>query len=178
MKTPATKRRSERLPAAVRLLLTIPGPGGTVALREVVTTMEVSQYGARLLGRRPLEVGSRGVLIQLSSGRQTAFQVAWQTNSAARPGYLDTGVELLPNLEYWDRPFSPAPEPPPTEIVMEDAAVSAEELVRELAPESSPQQDRHSEPLLEVLWCGLVDQLAERTVITPAELAASLRKIA
>ena len=178
MKTPSKKRRSERLPAAVRLLLTIPGPGGAVALKEVVTTVEVSQYGARLLGRRLLEVGSQGVLIQLSSGRQTPFQVAWQAKSPARPGYLNTGIELLPNLHYWDRAFSPAPEPSPTEIAIDAEAVSAEELVRALAPESSPQQDWHSEPLLEVLWCGLVDQLAERKVITRAELAASLRKIA
>ena len=178
MKKSSKKRRSERLPAAVRLLLTIQGPSGAAVLKEVITTVEVSQYGARLRGRRPMEVGLQGVLIQLSSGRQTPFRVAWQIPSPDHPAYLDTGVELMPNLDFWGRTFSSAPEPPPMEVVLEDATVSPAELLQALSPKSPEPGDAKAGQLLETVWCGLVEQLEERNVFTRAELVASIRRIA
>ena len=178
MKKSSKKRRSDRQPAAVRLLLTILGPSGAAVLKEVITTVEVSQYGARLRGRRPMEVGWQGVLIQLSSGRQAPFRVAWQIPVPDHPGYLDTGVELMPNLDFWGRRFSPVPEPAPMEIVLEDATVSPAELLQALSPKSPEPGDAQAEQLLETVWCGLVEQLEERNVFTRAELVASIRKIA
>ena len=178
MKKSSKKRRSDRLPAAVRLLLTILGPSGAAVLKEVITTVEVSQFGARLRGRRPMEVGWQGMLIQLSSGRQAPFRVAYQIPSPDDPAYLDTGVELMPSLDFWGRKFSSAPEPAPMEVVLEDATISPAELLQALSPKSPESPGTQSVQLLETVWCGLVEQLEERNVFTRAEMVASLRKIA
>ena len=178
MKKPAKKRRSDRQLAAVRLLLTILGPSGASVMKEVITTVEISQYGARLRGRRRMEVGWQGVLIQLSSGQQAPFRVAWQIPSPDHSAYLDTGVELMPHLDFWGRTFSPAPEPPSMEVVLEDATLSPAELLQALSPKSPEPGEAKTEQFLETVWCGLVEQLEERNVFTRAELVAAIRKIA
>ena len=95
MKTSRTDRRSKRVPATHRLFLTIPSPGGTKVVKEVVSTLELSRHGARVRGQCPLEPGWNGVLAELRSLRKANFRVAWQAQSPGAKGYLDTGLEFL-----------------------------------------------------------------------------------
>lgn len=177
MRTSRKDRRSERVPATHRLMLTILGPSGAEVLKEIVTTVEISQHGARLRGRRTLQTNWQGILVQLSSGRQASFRVVWQTKPASALEYMESGVELLANFSFWERTFSnPDAEPAAAEIVIETATVGPEELLQQLCQSPGFQaQDR--ERVLEAVWCGLIEQLEERHVITRPELVASIRKI-
>ncbi len=177
MRTSRKDRRSERVPVTHRLLLTILGPSGAVILKEIVTTVEISQHGARLKGRRTLESNWKGVLVQLGSGQQSPCRVVWQTKSTSEPASLETGVEILASHNFWRRGFSnPDAEPEPAEIVIEDASVTPEVLLRKLA-EASDSQAQGDMQVLEAVWCGLVEQLEERNIFTRAELIAAIRKI-
>ena len=177
MRTSQKERRSERVPETHRLLLTILGPSGAVLLKEIVTTVEIAQHGARLKGRRTLESNWKGVLIQLGSGQQAPCRVVWQSKSASEPACLETGVEILATHNFWRRGFSnPDAEPESAEIVIEEAPVTPEALLRELG-EASASQAKGDMQVLEAVWCGLVEQLEERNLFTRAELIAAIRKI-
>ena len=69
-----------------RLLLTILGPTGLEVSKEIVTTVEVSLYGARVRGIRTFRPDSQGVLTQLSSGQQAPVRIAWQAPAASPAG--------------------------------------------------------------------------------------------
>jgi hypothetical protein len=183
MKTTQKKRRSKRVSAAHRLMLKILGADGGDVVKEVVTTVELSRHGARLRGRRALTLDARGLLVQLRSGEQIPFRVAWQIKAPAGQGYLDTGVEFLEDSDFWKQTFSREETAP---AAAEEAATPLRKLPPEkLLPEKlledllqSPAfQDRESGLFLEGVWCGLVEQLEERHVFTRAELVASLRAI-
>ena len=170
---------TERVLATHRLLLTIGGSSKIVIVKEIVHTIDVSRNGARLKGRRTLKPNWRGSLHLLSSGRQAAFRVLWQSKPSPEHEFLETGIELeRASGNFWGIPFSdPMPEPPPAEIAIEDAAVAPGELLEELQ-ELSQLQSQNGERILEAVWCGLVEHLEERKVLTRTELVASLRKIA
>ncbi|MBI4442485.1 MAG: hypothetical protein HY649_03815 [Acidobacteria bacterium] len=177
MRTSRKDRRSERIEATHRLLLSILGPSGAEVLKEIVTTVEVSQHGARIHGLRTFQTNWRGNLLQLSSGRQVPFRVVWQVKPPSGKGYLEAGVEILAEFNFWGRAFAnPDAEPETTAITIENPALSPEELLQALR-QSSAFQSPAGERLLETIWCGLVQQLEERNVFTRAELVAALRKI-
>ena len=175
MRTSRKDRRSERVTAAHRLMLTVLGESGGEILKEIITTIEISQHGTRIKGRRTLQPNWRGNLIQLSSGRQTPFRVVWQVKSPSDPLYLEAGLEILATTSFWGRSFAnPDADPEAPEIVIENVALSPQELLRELRKISpAPGSPR----VLEAAWCGLVEQLEERKVFTRTELVASLRKL-
>lgn len=175
MRTSKKDRRSERVPVVHRLMLTVLGVSGAEILKEIVNTIEISQHGTRIRGRRTLQTNWQGTLIQLSSGRQTPCRVVWQTKSASDPAYSEAGLEILATFNFWGQTFTnPDAEPVAAEIVIENAAVSPEELLREFRKVSPTLA---SERVLETVWCGLVEQLEERRVFTRGELVASIRKI-
>jgi hypothetical protein len=178
-------RRSKRLPAAHRMLLTITNASGSEIAKEIVSTVEISQHGARVRGRRLFRPDAEGLLTQLSSGRQARVRVAWQRPAQAQAGYLDSGVELLNGFDYWGVSFV---DPPPTEVAaeMKDAAQkepavgsvvaqanTAQELLEALAAESG---DRPR--VLEAAWCALVEQLEARQSLSRADLIAAIRSLA
>ncbi len=166
MRTSRKDRRSERVPTTHKLLLTILGPSGAVILKEIVTSVEISQHGARLRGRRTLEADWKGVLVQLGSGQQAPCRVVWQTKSVSVPASLETGVEILSVHDFWRRNFSnPDAEPESAEIVIEDASVTPEMLLRKLG-EASNSHAKGDMQVLEAVWCGLVEQLEERNLFT------------
>ena len=188
MKPSRKDRRSKRVPVAHRLLLTILGPTGTEIAKEIVTTVEVSAHGARVRGIRTFRPGSEGLLTQLGSGQQAPFRVAWQTRAASDPKFLDTGVELLSELDFWGVAFSaptaepkaePAPATPvaaPVAAPIESPRISPQALLDEL--EKTPQPaGEHRARMLEAVWCHLIEQLEERKVFSRDELLASLRSI-
>ena len=176
MNTSRKDRRSKRIPAKHRLMLTILNTSGTAVVKEIVITVEVSRHGARIRGRRPLQTGWKGVLAELSSLRKAPFRVAWQAKASDATGYLDSGVEFLEDAEFWVERFSkPDPEPvPPAKV--EQAPVSMEKLLEELS-ELSAFQGQEKGRVLEGILCGLVEQLEERKIFTRAELVACLRKV-
>ena len=177
MRTSRKNRRSERVEVTHRLLLSILGPSGAVVLKEIVTTVEVSRHGARIRGLRTLQTNWRGTLVQLGSGRQVPFRVVRQAKPPSGKGYLEAGVEILADFDFWGRTFSnPDAEPEPAAIAIENAALSPEELLQALR-QSSAFQSPEGERLLETIWCGLVQQLEERNVFTRTELVSALRKI-
>lgn len=168
------KRRSERIPAVRRLLLQVLGPGGAEVLKDIVTTVEISQHGAHIRGRRFFKPDWMGVLVQLHPCRKAPFRVAWQVKSKSHQGYFDTGVELLVPQDFWDHSFSGfAVRPEPAEDI-ENAALSSAELLREL---KKTYLRPGGETALEMLWGGLVEQLEQRHIFTRAELVSTLRKI-
>jgi hypothetical protein len=177
MRTSRKDRRSERVPATVRLILSVLGPSGAAVLKEIVTTVDVSQHGARIRGRRTLQKDWRGVLTQVSSGRSVPFRVLWQTKPTSGGEYLEAGVEILTGINFWGRTFSnPDAQPVPSSITIENAAMSPEELLQALRKQLAFQSPEGGQ-LLERIWCGLVQQLEERNVFTRAELVSTLRKI-
>jgi hypothetical protein len=183
MKTSSKSRRSKRVPANHRLLITVLGPSGAEISKEIVSTVEVSQHGARVRGRRTLRPEAQGTLTQLSSGRQVPFRVAWQ-QKGSEPNSLDTGVELLSNFDFWGAMFAepsaePEPAPVPAPALVEGNAVplSPAELLDELRKAAQSPSD-HKTRVLEAVWCALIDQLEERRVITRDELLTAIRSVA
>lgn len=177
MSTSKKNRRSERVPATHRLILTIFGPSGDEMLKEIITTMELSQHGAHIKGRHTLQPDWKGVLLQLSSGRQVPVRVAWQAKPSAGAEYLESGVEFLADLNFWGRAFSkPDAEPEKAGIAIENAAMSPEELFEAFRKSSAFDPEQNGR-MLEAVWCGLVEQLEERKVFTRKELVAAVRKI-
>ena len=191
MKGSRKNRRSKRLPAAHRMLLAIVNSSGSEIAKEIVSTVEISQHGARVRGRRMFRAGSEGLLTQLSSGRQARIRVAWQEKVEAHPGYLDAGVELLNGFDYWRVSFADiapvesstpaaagvageAPQPVPVSAeALPAQPLTAQELIENLAAESADRPQ-----VLEALWCGLVDQLEARNALSRTDLIAAIRTLA
>jgi len=187
MTKPSRKdRRSRRVPAEHRLLLTILGPTGSEIAKEIVTTVEVSLHGARLRGIRTFRPDSQGVLTQLGSGQQAPFRVAWQAKVPANPNFLDTGVELLADFDFWGVTFSePTASPAPAVVTaapvaapapIEKPSISPQEVLDELERTLQTSGDQRARTL-EAAWCNLIEQLEERKVFSRDELLASLRNI-
>lgn len=170
-------RRSKRVPGTHRLLLTILGPTGLEIAKEIVSTVELSQYGARVRGRRSLRPESEGVLTQLRSGRQARIRIAWQRKCSESAEFFDTGVELLSGFDYWGDSFAD-PHASVRDAVPGSAGVApltTLELLGELKEELSGDAGARS---MELLWCGLVEQLEVNKVFTRDELIAAIRSIA
>ena len=178
MKSTSKDRRSRRIPAAHRLLLTIVGGAGSEIAKEIVSTVELSQFGARVRGRRMLRPESEGVLTQLSSGRQARVRIAWQQKAPAPPGFLDTGLEILSGFDYWGDSFtesavSPAPLLPLGSNGL--APLTVEALLNHLKEQSGSASGLQP---LETIWCGLIEQLEARKVLSREDLIAAVRSIA
>jgi len=176
MKGTRKERRSRRIPATHRLLLTILGPTGGEISREIVTTVELSQYGARVRGRRRLRPDAEGMLTQLRSGRQARVRVAWQLHAEQGAEFLETGLEVLSGFDYWDICFA--------DPVSDSAAVTAsngsdpsgllallEELKHTTGGDAASRR-------LEVLWCVLIEQLEANKVLKRDDLLAAIRSVA
>ena len=175
MKGTRKDRRSRRIPAAHRLLLTIFGPTGSEIAKEIVSTVELSQFGAHVRGRRILRPEAEGLLTQLSSGRQARIRIAWQ-KSDTTTGFFDTGVEILSGFDYWGMSFAePAPAPAVPSCGAASTPLTTEELLGEL--KQTPSGDSGAR-LLETIWSGLIEQLEARSVISRDELICSVRSIA
>ncbi|MBI3934650.1 MAG: hypothetical protein HY316_08135 [Acidobacteria bacterium] len=176
MKGTRKDRRSRRIPATHRLLLTILGPTGSEIAKEIVSTVELSQHGARVRGRRLLRPESEGMLTQLSSGRQARIRIAWQQKSAGNHGFLDSGVELLSGFDYWGISFA-EPAAAPASPASSNGAnpLTPQELLQNLKEQNSGHAGAET---LQTVWCALMEQLEERKVISRDELIASVRSIA
>ncbi len=175
MKANVKNRRSNRVPGSHRLLLTILSPSGTEAMKEVVTAVELSQYGARVRGYRTISADAQGLLTQLNSGRQASIRVAWQRRADADPNFLDTGVELLSGFDFWGIAFADpavqsAPSAGPAKKV-ERPQELLEELQKLLA------SGNHQAQVLESIWCGLIEQLEARRVIAREDLVSAIRSL-
>ena len=175
-------RRSKRVPAAHRMLLTIINASGAEIAKEIVSTIEISQHGARVRGRRLLRANSEGLLTQLSSGRQARVRIAWQRPADAQAGLLDSGVELLNGFDYWNVSFvDPPPQeqaavneaPPATVAAASAEAIPPQELIEALAKEAADRPQ-----VLETVWCALVEQLEAGQAVSRADLAAAIRSLA
>jgi hypothetical protein len=117
------------------------------------------------------------MLVQLASGRQAPFRIAWQAKTSPEGPYLESGIEILASFNFWGRAFSdPDHEPTTTEISIEDTALSPEEFLQELGKAAAFDTEVNGRFLV-TAWCGLVEQLEERKVVTRSELAASIRTI-
>src|SRR5262249_20387834 len=147
---------SKRIPAAHRLLMTLLNSSGKELAKEIVSTVQLSQYGAHIRGRQQMLPNSEAVLTQLSSGRQARVRIAWQQKSTTHHGLYDAGVELLSGFEFWGVSFAEpeqakAPTPPPVP--------SLHEILEELVKQS---EDDPGTRIMETVWCGLVDHLEAR----------------
>ena len=173
MRKSAKERRSERVAAVHRMMLTILSPTGAELLKEIIITVDVSRHGARVRGRRTLQPNWKGTLVQLSSGRQVPCRVSWQVKPTPEADYFETGVEIMANFDFWGRSFSSGDlESLEAPILIENAGLPPEELLQALRNASGGNGE-----LLEAVWCGLVEQMEERKVFTRAELVASIRKV-
>jgi hypothetical protein len=184
MKASRKDRRSKRVPAEHRVLLTILNATGLEIAKEIVTTVEVSLHGARVRGIRTFRQDSQGMLTQLSSGSQAPVRIAWQAKAASSPKFLDTGVEFLSAFDFWGATFSeplaevaaaagpeaatPAAAPPP---------ISPQGLLEQLETSAPSAAGDRRARALEAAWCSLIEQLEERKVFTRDELLASLRNM-
>jgi hypothetical protein len=164
------------------MLLTIVNTSGGEIAKEIVSTVEISQHGARVRGRRLLRRDWEGLLTQLSSGRQAKIRVVWQRPSEAQSGLLDSGVELLSGFDYWGVSFAdPLAEaasnedatgaPAGAKVSLESS--TAQELIDTLAAEVANRPQ-----VLEAVWCALVEQLEARQAISRADLISAIRSLA
>jgi hypothetical protein len=170
-------RRSDRIPATYKLILTILGASGSEVLKEIITTLEVSRHGARIQGRRTLQKDWKGAFVQLSSGRQAPVRIVWQAKSDAASEFMESGVEILADYDFWGKAFSEGDlQAEQAAIVIENSSITPEELLQAFAKHSAFQAEQ-SGRLLESLWCGLVQQLEERGVIGRQDLVKSIRKV-
>jgi hypothetical protein len=159
------------------MLLTVLGPSGSEIAKEIVSTVELSQFGARLRGRRSFRPEAEGHLTQLRSGRQARVRIVWQRKSDASAGYVDTGVEILSGFDYWGISFSE----PETAASLESDSITSSTGARELAVHEvlTELTDNNSgQRNLEALWCGLIEHLESRQVIHRDDLVAAIRNIA
>jgi hypothetical protein len=161
------------------MLLTILNESGGEIAKEIVSTVEVSQHGARIRGRRLLRTDWQGLLTQLSSGRQARIRVVWQRPSEDKGGLLDSGVELLSGFDYWGISFAD-----PADVTTDDGkkvasgereapSVPAQELIEALAAEVADRPQ-----VLEAVWCALVEQLEARKALNRADLVDAIHSLA
>ncbi|HWP83593.1 MAG TPA: hypothetical protein VNN17_00245 [Terriglobia bacterium] len=174
MKDAYRPRRSKRVPGVVRLLLTVLGPTGAEIAKEIVSTIELSRHGARVRGRRSLRQNAEGTVTQLSSGRQARFRVAWQKQTSGHPGFLDTGLEILSEFDYWGKSFDES-KPEYSDSPGAAEAATAQELIAELKRNADGPDGGRS---LELLWCALVEHLEAKKVLSRDELIRAVRSIA
>ena len=167
-------RRSRRIPASHRLMLTVYGADGSEMVREIVSTVELSQFGARVRGRQMAPPESRGMLTQLSSGRQAHVRVAWQEQVAGSPGFVDTGIEVVSGPEYWGISFA-EPVATPAKVDVLPTPATAQALLEELNGKAARDG---ALGVLETIWCSLVEQLEARKVISREELITAVRSVA
>ena len=172
VKSPRTLRRSRRIQAKHNLLMTILGPDENEIAKEIVSTVELSKHGARVRGRKPIEPGSAGVLVELRTLRKAPFRVAWHAKTGEQE-YLDSGLEFTEDFDFWGDDFPSARKKAAANGEQE---ISANELLQEvLKAAGTPSQE--SERFWEGIWSGLVEQLEERNIFARAELVTYLRKI-
>ena len=176
MKGTRKDRRSKRIPAAHRLLLSIQGPAGMEISKEIVSTVELSQFGARIRGRRSLRPGAEGMLTQLRSGRQARIRIAWQERLGDSAEFFDTGLELLSGFDYWGISFA---DPAPGEVTQEAPSTSDPLTAHALLEEfRNAARIGAGELPLEVLWCGLIEQLEAKQLLERNDLVAAIRGLA
>ena len=180
MKGTCKDRRSRRIPAAHRMLLTILGPTGSEIVKEIVSTVELSQFGARVRGRRSLRPEAEGMLTQLRSGRQARIRIAWQIKPDESAEFLDTGVEILSGFDYWGISFAEPESAPPTALnpatsPKGTAALAIHELLADVREKTAGEAGTRN---LEILWCGLIEHLERRQLITRDDLTTAIRSIA
>ena len=133
-------RRSERVPAVHRLMLTILSPAGAELLKEIIISVDVSKHGARVRGRRTLQPNWKGTLVQLSSGRQVPCRVSWQVKPTAEAEYFETGIEIMANFDFWGHAFSDGDLAlAEATTLIENSSLPAEELLEELRKASAFQ---------------------------------------
>lgn len=185
-------RRSARIAAKHNLMLMLDADKDKQSSKEIVTTLHISKHGAHLLGRRQLLENVTGRLAHLSTCKQAPFRIAWQAPSRAQPGFHEMGIEFEQLADFWGATFEA------------DAAIKAEDAPSVTStpeePETSPREKSSStreagdcgtildllrtispgaegRETTDALWCGLIEQLEERRVISRSELIASLRKV-
>jgi hypothetical protein len=145
-------------------------------MKEIVTAVELSQHGARVRGYRTVNSDAQGLLTQLSSGRQAPIRVAWQRRAQEDPNFLDTGVELLSGFDFWGITFTDPATHPARSSEPGKRAVSPRELLEEL--QKLLPSANHRAQVLESIWCGLIEQLEARRVITREDMVVALRGLA
>ena len=173
MKGTRKDRRSKRVSASHRLLLTPLSPGGKEQAKEIVSTVELSQHGAHIRGRRHLLPDSEAVLTQLSSGRQARVRIAWQEKSTTHQGLFDAGVEVLSGFDFWGVSFAEEAMPAKTEEAPAPVP-SLRDILDELVKQS---EDDPGTRIMETVWCGLVDHLEARDLIKREDLVQSIRAV-
>jgi hypothetical protein len=188
MKTENKNRRSARIPAKHNIMLMVEGAEGQSLAKEVVTTVRISRHGAQLLGRNPLRENSTGKVAHLSTCRQAPFRIAWQAPSTEKPGFHEIGIEFEDLSDFWGGTF---PGSDPAQPAMANPSInsqlaSAEPLAAAASRLSSSdilQQlrtipaSKEGREITDAIWCGLIEQLEERRVISRNELISSLRKV-
>jgi hypothetical protein len=156
--------------------------------KEVVTTLHISKHGAHLLGRRALQQDLKGRVAHLSTCKQAPFRIVWHAPSRKQPGFHEMGIEFEELSDFWGASFetqdtlaitqSPEPKESPA-VAGEPATAKVDEstcgtILDQLRRIPSNPEGRE---ITDAIWCGLVEQLEERRVITRGELIASLRKV-
>lgn len=187
MKASSRNRRGPRIAARHNIMLMVEGPPGERPAKEVVTTLHISRHGAHLVGRRALQENSKGRVAHLGTCKQAPFRIAWQAPSKQQPGFHEMGIEFEEPADFWGASFEAASapagatEPIPAEgpalsdsTSQQSSGSSCGALLEQLRQVPSSAEGRE---VTDALWCGLVEQLEERRVITRGELIASLRKV-
>lgn len=188
MKDTNKNRRSPRIAARHNIMLMVEAQPDGQPSKEVVTTMHISRHGAHLIGRRAISENSRGRLAHLTTCKQAPFRIAWQAPSKARPGFHEMGIEFEEMSDFWGASFaasdksSPAasaeaegPSVPKTNSSASGNEETARGAILDQLRAVPPGPDGRE--ITDAIWCGLVEQLEERRVISRGELIASLRKV-
>lgn len=165
-------RRFERRTAAHRLLLHITDP---IPFREMVSTLDISLHGTRILAQRKHRPESRGTAELLGTGRAVPCRVVWQADKRNEQGFLETGLELGLDLSSRTSLFSGLESAKPAAAGGPSPASAGE--VAPIASEIAEAQASRGDQAIIEIWSALLELMETKGVFTREDFVATLRKI-
>lgn len=166
--------RHPRFEVVHRLMLRIAKPH---SIEDIVTTVDVSMHGARILSRRSLPVDARGTIELTETRRQVPCRVVWQKKQRNEDGCFETGLELgldpATRKCLWPELGGPGASHPSAPAAPHPAAEPAGSVVDLLA-------ERHAKAGLDGLsdlLSAVIGVLEKRGAIKREELIETLRSL-
>ncbi len=141
----------------------------------MVSTLDISLHGAKVLAQRKHKPESHGTVELLGARRVVPCRVVWQATERNEQGFLETGLELGLEQSSWTSLFNelqfamPGAAGPP-------AADSANEIAPVASEIAGAQASRGDQAIIE-LWSALLELLETKGVFTRDDFIATLRKI-
>jgi hypothetical protein len=141
----------------------------------MVSTVDISLHGARVLAQRKHKPESRGTVELLGARRVVPCRVVWQATERNEQGFLETGLELGLEQTSWTSLFNALPFAKPDAAGGPPADSSGE--IAPVASEIADAQASRGDQAIIELWSALLELMETKGVFTRDDFIATLRKI-